>query len=149
MQRVLILEDDSQRIFEMLRVAEHELSHLQPTVFDSAPALIDFLRAHAGEIVLMSLDHDLYRCTSTSDPGDGRCVTDFLRQLPPFCPVIVHSSNYAMASVMIEHLKSTGWEVRVVTPFSETEYGWITSAWRDTLRELLRSGWISTPNVKA
>src|SRR6185436_14662444 len=128
----VILEDDPMRVQRMRAALKQMRPEADVAAFDAVPPFIEFVRSEASHIVLITLDHDLTRdgCTYTAEErGDGVSACVFLKSMQPICPVIVHSSNYGGASVMIEELRAAGWRTIVVTPFSEIEYGWIEDAW--------------------
>jgi hypothetical protein len=144
MPYALILEDDPIRIAAMRSVLSHLLPNLELATFDALPPFRDFLHDHAHETRLISLDCDLTRpCPTVPDDqrGDGRDAAALLAQMPPFCPVIVHSSNYALVPVMLESLRNAGWHTTLVTPHSNPEYAWIDQDWKSVLRRLIQSGW--------
>jgi len=143
---VAILEDDPLRVAGMLSILAHLLPTARPAVFDAVPPLRRFIADHGHQTVLISLDHDLTRplvdpaqCTE-ADRGDGRDACDLLGALPPVCPVIVHSSNYGMAAIMVHHLRDRGWDVAVITPHSDVEYEWIDTDWRAEVERLIQTG---------
>lgn len=110
---------------------------------DDARAMINWLAQHLGEVILISLDHDLPLRTvdgKSVDCGTGRQVADYLASLPPLCPVIVHSSNDQCAAGMFIALKDAGWPCSRVYPCDDLT--WIASAWADRVRQYLREGWI-------
>src|SRR5688572_32043675 len=116
------------RVAGMRRVLDELMPEAALVVFDAVPPMVEFLGQDASRLILMSLDHDLTRegCAwGSDDRGDGRGACDFLAAREATCPVIVHSSNYGAAAVMVEMLRGAGWRVGVVTPFSEVEYEWI------------------------
>src|SRR5687768_466814 len=93
---VAILEDDAARVLAMRSCLAELLPSVQVVVFDHAERMVEWLDSHLGEVVLISLDHDLpvRRLGDTmEDCGTGRRVADFLASLQPTCPIIVHSSN--------------------------------------------------------
>jgi hypothetical protein len=137
---VVILEDDPMRVAGMRRVLGELLPDVKVVAFDAVPPLVEFLEREGDQVVLISLDHDLTRegCAWGSDErGDGRGACEFLASRQPTCPVIVHSSNYGAAGVMIEVLRGAGWRLGMVTPFSEVEYEWVGREWRSVVQRLL------------
>ena len=140
MSCVVILEDDPMRVAGMRGVLGKLLPDVEVIVFDAVPPLVEFLGRDGDRVDLISLDHDLTRegCAWRSEErGDGRGACEFLATRRPTCPVIVHSSNYGAAAVMIEVLRAAGWRVGMVTPYSEVEYEWIGREWRDAVQRLL------------
>jgi len=141
----VILEDDPLRVAPMRDV----LSTLLPTVhivaFDAIPTFHDFLHRHGHETVLLCLDCDLTRPCPDVPPdlrGDGRDAATLLADYPPFCPVIVHSSNYNLVPFMLERLRAADWHTTLVTPCSDPEYAWVETEWKATVAKLLDTGWI-------
>ena len=98
---VAVLEDDHARIAEMRACLAEVLPGFEPVFFDDAGRMIAWLDDHLGEVVLVSLDHDLPITRSADggvvDCGDGRMVADYLATRTPTCPVIVHTSNHLAA----------------------------------------------------
>lgn len=141
---VAILEDDPNRIVEMRRCLVEILPEAESVFFQDARQMIDWLGLHLGNVILISLDHDLPLRDDDGrsiDCGTGRQVADYLAALPPTCPVIVHSSNQNCAPGMFFALKNGGWPVSQVFPHDEQK--WIASAWSERVRQYVREGWIS------
>ncbi len=145
---VVILEDDPSRINAMRPVLRSLLPDAELVAFDNSPDAIEFLTGSCARIILISLDHDLgssrLRDDQPFDPGDGRDVAAFLVGRPPACPVIVHSSNYQMAPVMIEMLRESGWPATIVTPHSQLALGWVETEWRNEIEWLIANGRIKS-----
>ena len=138
-----ILEDDPARIAVMRRCLTSVLSSTKPVFFEHAQQMIVWLGSHLGDVVLISLDHDLPLRShngAKTDCGTGREVADFLASLPPTCPVIVHSSNEPCAAGMYFALQRAGWPCRRVYPCDDQT--WIATAWAEELRRYIRDGWI-------
>jgi len=115
----------------------------QVLYFDDAQVMIDWLAQHLGDVILISLDHDLAIRTidgKSVDCGTGRQVADYLASVPPTCPVIIHSSNDPCAAGMFFALKDAGWPCSRVYPCDDL--AWIASAWADRVQQYLREGWI-------
>ena len=77
------------------------------------------------------------------DRGDGKDACEFLATCPPFCPVIVHSSNYSAVPFMLEKLRGASWHAVLVTPSSEPEYAWVEAEWKSEIERLIREAWIA------
>ncbi len=93
---VAILEDDQNRITAMRTCLAETLPGIKADFFEDAQEMIAWLSEHLGNVILISLDHDLplrNREGKTIDCGTGRQVADYLASVSPTCPVIVHSSN--------------------------------------------------------
>lgn len=112
------------------------LPDIEIAFFENAPAMISWLGQNLGDIVLISLDHDLPlrldAAGRTVDFGTGRQVVDFLTSVPPTCPVIVHSSNDVCASGMFFALKNANWPCSRVYPCDDV--AWIKSSWAAQVR---------------
>jgi hypothetical protein len=134
---VAILEDNAERIFEMRKCISGLLPDAKQIYFDDAAAMMNWLSDHLGEVVLISLDHDL---PVDGDHGTGRQVADFLAGLAPTCPAIVHTSNEFFGPGMMSVLNDAGWPVARVYPHSDID--WIAAGWSDQIRKYLRSGMI-------
>jgi hypothetical protein len=142
----VILEDDLDRIQPMRRILASLLPDAEVATFDAVPPFREFLQKRGHEIVFLSLDCDLTRPCSIVTPedrGDGKDACEFLATCPPFCPVIVHSSNYSAVPFMLEKLRNASWHVVLVTPCSDPEYAWIEGEWKTEVERLMRDGWIS------
>lgn len=137
---VAVLEDDAGRVAEMRECLREVLPRYEPVFFDDAGAMIGWLKEHLGEVVLMSLDHDLPVRVGEDgrvvDCGTGRMVADYLAEWPETCPVIVHSSNEFCAPGMVRESVDAGWSVVRVRPGAEER--WVRRGW--AIEELLRAG---------
>lgn len=140
---IAILEDDAGRIDAMKTCLAGIFPGAKIVFHDDAQSMIDWLGQDLGEVILISLDHDLPIRTvdgKSVDCGTGRQVTDYLATLPPTCPMIVHSSNEPCAAGMFFTLKDAGWPCSRVYPCDDIS--WIASAWADRVQQYLREGWI-------
>jgi hypothetical protein len=140
---VAILEDDPNRIAAMRICLAETLPGIEVIFFEDARKITDWLSEHLGEIVMISLDHDLPlrdQEGNANDCGTGRQVADYLASFPPTCPVIVHSSNNNCAPGMFFALKDAGWPVSRVYPSDDT--AWIAASWATEIRRLIDGGWI-------
>jgi hypothetical protein len=140
---VAILEDNPGRVAEMRACLAEALPTTQGVFFESAYEMISWLGQHLGEVVLISLDHDLPLLNAEGkliNCGDGRMVADFLASLQPACPVIVHSSNYHCAPGMIFALRDSGWQTSRIVPFED--HLWVRRAWKEQVLQHVRDGWI-------
>ena len=140
---VAILEDDAGRINEMRACLPAVLPGADVVFFENAQEMIDWLPGHLGEVVLISLDHDLPLRDGEGrsvDCGTGREVADFLASLPPTCPVIIHSSNEFCAPGMVFALKDAGWPHSRVRPLDELD--WVRRDWADRIARYVRDGWV-------
>lgn len=142
---VAILEDDSGRAAEMRTCLSEVLPSVESIFFADANEMIDWLRQHLRQVVLISLDHDLPLRDVDGQPtdcGTGRQVADFLAALPPTCPVIVHSSNEHYAPGMLFALRDAGWPCCRVYP--RDDLTWIRGAWIEQVGQYLRDGWLGS-----
>ena len=140
---IAILEDDPNRVREMRSYLEEALPAAAIIVFEVAAEMIAWLGANLGEVVLISLDHDLPLRDGDGQPldcGSGREVVDFLASLPPTCPVIVHSSNQYCAPGMYFALKEAGWPVSRVCPMDDL--AWVKRDWAARVMRYVLEGWI-------
>lgn len=134
---VAILEDNAERLEEMRACLAKVLPGLEQVYFDNAFLMIEWLKAHLAQVVLISLDHDL---PTDPDCGTGRDVADFLAGLPPTCPVIVHTSNEYFAPGMMQVLGEAQWPTARVYPHND--HNWIRCDWADQIRQFTGSAWI-------
>jgi hypothetical protein len=111
--KIIILDDESERIKEMTCCIQKQLPSYSLVVFDNAPDLICWLQKHLVEAALICLDHDLgpnrERNGEVFDPGTGRDVVDYLATQDPVCPIIIHTSNSMAAPGMELVLNDAGW----------------------------------------
>jgi hypothetical protein len=137
---IAILEDNLDRRCAMQRWLDDRLYMYQHLFFDEAAEMVAWLEQYRGECLIIGLDHDLELKQTPdgrwADPGTGRMVADYLAaQLPPLCPVLVHSSNGPAADGMVALLQETGWQVDAVRPYADTK--WIDETWWPAFRRML------------
>lgn len=116
---------------------------LAPVFFDNAMEMIAWFKQHLHEVSLISLDHDLpLRKVNGNfiDCGHGRMVAEYLAQIGPTCPVIVHSSNNECAAGMYFALQRAGWPTTRIVPFDDL--AWIERDWKMELVRLAGAGWM-------
>lgn len=101
--------------------------------------MIDYLGKHIHECIAIALDHDLEmkrdrdgRCV---DCGTGREVADYLANIDPVCPIIIHTTNSDAATGMIRVLKERRWKIRRVLPCDDMQ--WINDAWFPAVRRAI------------
>jgi len=141
---VAILEDNPVRIAEMRACLAEALPAASGIVFENAFEMIEWLNDHLGEVMLISLDHDLPLPGvdgRTIACGGGRMVADFLASRAPTCPVIVHSSNDYCAPGMFFALEEAGWPTARVVPYEGHQ--WVRGVWKPQVVKYLRDGWIA------
>jgi CheY-like chemotaxis protein len=138
--RILILEDNPERRQLMQGCLADRFPQFDVEFFvASAPMLVRLRNVPDDDVALICLDHDLEllpdgtgRCI---DPGTGRDVADALAARPPFCPVVLHSTNAPAVAGMQAVLEDAGWTVVVVTPFDG--HHWIEVAWFRAVRNAI------------
>jgi hypothetical protein len=137
--KIVILEDNSERQQAMRDCLGDRFPHFEIVFFDEAAAAIGYLQDHLEEIAVVGLDHDLEIKTTPEgvlhDPGTGRQVADFLANVKPICPVVVHSSNGPAAFGMEATLRESGWKTFQVAPYGELE--WIPAQWFRCMRRAM------------
>ena len=139
---VLILEDNEERIREFTVAVAALGSGFQLRIWRDAPAMLSESPTYFAETCLISLDHDLTpQPGSTQDPGTGLDVAASLAKHKPFCPVIIHTSNYERRWSMHNEFRFGGWTSEIVAPLGE---GWIRSSWLQAARKLI--GFQSLPS---
>ena len=136
---VAILEDDPRRLTAMRECVTRHLPKYEIATFDNADEMIVWLEDHLGEVVLISLDHDLplvqMRDGQRVDAGTGRMVADWLCEQRPVCPVIVHTSNENFGPGMMRVLRDGGWVHVRVYPHADCD--WIGTVWAEEIGKLL------------
>jgi hypothetical protein len=136
---ILVLEDDADRTASMREVLVTHFASHELVFIDNAPDVVEWLRQHLREAVLICLDHDLgpnrERNGETFDPGIGRDVVEYMVTLEPVCPVLVHSTNSPAAYGMKVRLKEAGWKCSRVIPFDALE--WVKLAWFPKVKKYL------------
>lgn len=86
-------------------------------------------------VKLISLDHDLNpQPDSTTDPGTGLDVANFLASRRPICPVIIHSTNADRAWSMHNELRFADWKVERVGPIGND---WVEKLWLPKARQMV------------
>ena len=136
---IAILEDYPARMAAMQTVLAGRFGRYASLFIHTAPAMIEWIQGHYESLALLSLDHDLGLVTLATDeavnPGDGRDVANFLQNLRPVCPVILHTSNPWGRQEMEATLTRAGWPVYIVRP--EPDLTWIETAWARQIRQCL------------
>jgi len=136
---IALLDDEPERIRAMESFLECTYPQIGRITFDNAPDMNAWLREHVATCLLICLDHDLgpnrRRMGEVFDPGIGRDVVDLLAQLPPACPVIVHTTNTYARPGMMSTLTDAGWKASYVSPYEDTR--WIREVWAEEVRRTL------------
>ena len=140
--QICILEDNPQRHATMRDCLDDRFHQYKAVFFNEAALMIEHLREHLSEVIAIGLDHDLELIPNgkgkPTDPGTGRQVANFLAELPPTCPVVIHSTNSAAAKGMEMLLDEKGWTTYLVHPWGDLK--WIGTEWLPTLRKALLRG---------
>jgi CheY-like chemotaxis protein len=129
---VLMLEDDAERLIRFRAAAER--LGIELVVWRDAHRMIAEVETQLAAARLISLDHDLEPERDT-DPGDGLDVAKHLANLPPVCPVIIHTSNGARGDAMAGEFELAGWRHHRVMPLGDD---WIEVDWFRAVRRALR-----------
>src|SRR5688572_18291660 len=91
---ILILEDNDERVRQFRAAAAAVAPGVPVRIWRAAPEMIAELPGCLPNASLLSLDHDLNPVSAdAADPGCGYDVAILLEDLPPCCPVIIHTSN--------------------------------------------------------
>lgn len=133
---ILVLEDDSERLAAFHQVVLELGVGYELRSWRDVPAMIAEAPAYFGQTCLLSLDHDLNPiCANGPDPGTGLDFVNFLcANHRPFCPIILHSSNFERVWSMHNELRFAGWQIERVGPIGKD---WIHTSWRRAVRSLL------------
>lgn len=137
--KIAILEDNLDRQAAMRACLADRFYMYDAKFFDEAAQMIEFLKLHLAQTILISLDHDLEMKPGNNgryiDPGTGRDVADFLATMTPTCPVVIHTTNSSAAEGMKLVLQDSGWSLRRVIPFDDLN--WISTDWFRTVRRAI------------
>jgi hypothetical protein len=137
---IVLLDDDPDRIREMIRCLSDRLVVSQILTFDNAPDLIAWAKLDIAEAELICLDHDLgpnrSRNGQVFDPGTGRDVANFLGATKPVCPIVLHTTNRLAAPGMALVLEDAGWTYESIAPYNDLE--WIQAEWINIVAKYLR-----------
>ena len=135
-QMLLMLEDNAERIERFCAVLHAIDPALELRVWRDAWKMIREVGPLLPMARLVSLDHDLDpEEGSITDPGTGWDVTKVLAALPPYCPVIIHTSNGERGTWMMGEFHLGGWEYHRVAALGDD---WIEAHWGPVVRRLLR-----------
>ena len=137
--KIAILEDNLDRQRVMRDCLADRFAMYDAHFFHDASEIIDFLKDHLTDTLVIALDHDLDlkpgpngRCI---DPGTGRDVADFLAANNPVCPIVIHTSNSDAAVAMQMLLKEARWKTFRVIPSDDTK--WIVDEWFPAVRRAI------------
>jgi hypothetical protein len=131
-----ILEDADARVAIFRNALASIRTDVRITTHDNAPAFNAWLRGALPGLKLLSLDGDLFLCTTCPDPGTGVDVAEFLATQPPTCPVILHTANATKADAMNAALTRSKWTVIRADPL---EPDWMKLQWIPAARRALSS----------
>ncbi len=132
---IVVLEDNSDRIAAMKLRLEDRLSMYDAHFSDDPGEIVDVLTRRKGDVLAVSLDHDLFERADGSTEITGMDVAEFLSRTEPDFPVLIHSSNQIDADRMQRLLTKNRWPVTRVTPFNDTS--WIGDDWYPALRRAI------------
>ncbi len=137
MNRILILEDNADRRHAMTDCLRERLPLHTFHITDDPETFIGYLGEFAGDILAVSLDHDLHERPDQSTTLTGMQVVDHLVTIPPAFPVLMHTSNRHDGETMRSRLVESGWRVRWVIPFDGTT--WVATDWYRALKRATRA----------
>ena len=120
---IFILEDNDERIDNFKAALGHIACHVEKTV----PESIDWLSRNEGEILLFSLDNDLYVPEYHGDAGEGWELCEWILANLTKHPLLIHSTNIHAADKMQNACNRAGWECRTIPPYNGFE--WIHDSW--------------------
>jgi len=126
---LFILEDNDERITRFQDCLGSSAHRIERTV----PESIAWLEENREQILLYSLDNDLYVPGFEGDEGEGRDLCDWILANCPRRPVIVHSTNSHASTVMEMACQEAGWEFNRVVPYNGFE--WIPDTWIHRIRK--------------
>lgn len=137
--KIAILEDNVERQRAMASCLADRFYQYEAQFFDDASRMVDYLREHLEDTIVLSLDHDLELKPASRgrwiDPGTGRDVADYLAKRPPACPIVIHTTNSPAAEGMAQVLQDAHWQTHRVIPFDDLS--WIRSDWLRTMRRAI------------
>ena len=136
-KRILILEDNTDRRTAMTECLGERLSMYSLHLTDDPDEFVEHLRQFSGDILVISLDHDLHERPDQSTTLTVMQVVDYLVTIPPAFPVLMHTSNRHDGETMRSRLTESGWGVQWVVPFDGTT--WIATDWYRALKRAVRA----------
>lgn len=136
-KRILILEDNDDRREAMRDWLGDRMSMYSLHITDDPDTFIGYVREYAGNILAVSLDHDLHERPDQSTTLTGMQVVDHLVTVPPAFPVLLHTSNRHDGERMRSRLIDSGWGVQWVVPFDGTT--WVATDWYHALKRAIRA----------
>ena len=133
---ILVLEDNNDRRAAMETWLADRLHMYEAVLTDDPGECIGFIRKCRDNILAVSLDHDLHERPDESTTLTGMIVVDYLVEIPPEFPVLLHTSNRPDGERMRSRLTRSGWSVDWVTPFDDTN--WVGLSWYPALKRAIR-----------
>jgi hypothetical protein len=116
---IAILEDDARRS-AAFREAAKDLQECDVLVFDSAPAMCEWLADNLTQVRLISLDCDLDATNILEGTcGSGEDVVEFLARQSLRIPMLIHSSNAMRGPAMHLQLATAGFPHVRLGPFRD------------------------------
>ena len=134
---IVILEDNDERRDAMTARIMERLPMYNLFITDDPNEFIRYVQEYSRDILVVSLDHDLYERFDQSTELTGMLVVDHLIQCDPTFPVLLHTSNQPDGERMQTRLREVGWTVEWITPFLDT--AWIIDEWYPALKRAIRS----------
>ncbi|MBL8864499.1 MAG: hypothetical protein KF873_00130 [Gemmataceae bacterium] len=132
---IVVLEDNAERIAAMKLRLEDRMPMYDCFFSDDPGEIVEVLTRRKGDVLAVSLDHDLFDRADGSTEITGMDVAEFLSRTEPEFPVLIHSSNAIDADRMQRLLAKNRWSVTRVTPFNDTS--WIGEDWYPALRRAI------------
>ena len=136
-KRILILEDNEDRREAMRNWLGDRMPMYTLHITNDPDTFIGYVGEYAGNILAVSLDHDLHERPDQSTTLTGMQVVDHLVRLSPSFPVLLHTSNRHDGWTMRSRLTDSGWGVQWVVPFDGTT--WVATEWYHTLKRAIRA----------
>lgn len=136
-KRILILEDNADRREAMTQWLGDRMPMYPLHITDDPETFVGYVREFAGNILAVSLDHDLHERPDRSTTLTGMQVVDHLVTISPSFPVLMHTSNRHDGETMRSRLTKSGWGVQWVIPFDGTT--WVATEWYRVLKRAIRS----------
>lgn len=138
--RILVLEDNDDRIAAMRDVIADRFGQYEVHFFKSCDEMKCVIAKDGlADVAAIALDHDLEMIPGPDgrmvDPGTGVEMAEWLKDLSPKCPVVVHTTNTRGGTEMVRLLRKAGWHVDRVVPYDGE--AWITTSWFSLIRTYL------------
>ena len=134
---IAVLEDNADRVAAMKKWLNDRFGMYEHFITDDPRRLLEVLGERAEDVLVVSLDHDLFDSSHGREDATGMDVIHALVRGKPAFPVIVHSSNSIAAEKMVRRLRNKKWNVVSVMPIEDT--AWIGRDWFYELRRLINA----------